>query len=103
VRTHDEVRHAVRETIVDNATGGADWVEIQVDPTSYAERLGGEAAVVETVLAAADGRVGVILETTPIQHRQPRTFNDDRAMATGPEDNGERLYNPSCRRSGAII
>jgi hypothetical protein len=59
----------VREPIVDKATDGADGVEIQVDPTSYAERLDGEAAVVETVLATADGRVGVILETTPGRQR----------------------------------
>jgi hypothetical protein len=45
----------VREPIVDNAADGADGVRIQMDPTSYAGRLDGEAAVVETVLATADG------------------------------------------------
>ncbi|NUT35300.1 MAG: adenosine deaminase [Hamadaea sp.] len=61
VRTAEDVARLVREAIEDDLADGAAWVEIQVDPTSYAERLGGEEAVVETVLAAAAGRAGVIL------------------------------------------
>lgn len=61
VRTAEDVTRVVREAIADDEADGAAWVEIQVDPTSYAQRLGGEEAVVETVLAAAAGRAGVIL------------------------------------------
>jgi len=61
VRTPEHVRRVVAEAIADDAADGGAWVEIQVDPTSYAQRLGGEAAVVEIVLAAAAGRAGVVL------------------------------------------
>lgn len=57
LRTAADVARVVVEAIEDDA----DWVEIQVDPTSYADRLGGLEAVVETVLAAAAGRAGIIL------------------------------------------
>jgi adenosine deaminase len=64
VRTSEDVERVVREAIMDNAADGADWIEIQVDPTSYAERLGSEAAVVETILSAANGRAAVILASS---------------------------------------
>ncbi|NUP82362.1 MAG: adenosine deaminase [Nonomuraea sp.] len=64
VRTSDDVMRVIRETIADSAADGAAWVEIQIDPTSYASRLGGEAAVVETALAAADGRAGIVLASS---------------------------------------
>jgi adenosine deaminase len=61
LRTPADVARVVVEAIEDDVADGAGWVEIQVDPTSYAERLGGLEAVVETVLAAAGDRAGVVL------------------------------------------
>jgi adenosine deaminase len=61
VRTHEDVGRVVAEAIADDEADGGAWVEIQTDPTSYAHRLGGEEAVVETVLAAAAGRAGIVL------------------------------------------
>ncbi|MFL6077893.1 MAG: adenosine deaminase [Mycobacteriales bacterium] len=61
LRTAEDVARVVGEAIEDDVADGAGWVEIQVDPTSYAERLGGLEPVVETVLAAAGDRAGVVL------------------------------------------
>lgn len=59
-----DIARVVVEAASDDAADGCGWLEIQVDPTSYAHRLGGPAAVVETVLAGADRApipVGVIV------------------------------------------
>jgi adenosine deaminase len=54
IRDAADVARVVGEAAQDNAADGCGWLEIQVDPTSYAERLGGLAATVEAVLAAAE-------------------------------------------------
>jgi adenosine deaminase len=62
LRTADDLRRVVAEAAEDTAADGGTWLEIQVDPTTYAARLGGLEPVVEAVLAgAAGGRTGVIL------------------------------------------
>ncbi|GIG92844.1 adenosine deaminase [Plantactinospora endophytica] len=62
LRTGEDLGRVVAEATADNLADGAGWVEIQVDPTTYAERLGGLEPVVEAVLAgAAGGRTGVVL------------------------------------------
>jgi adenosine deaminase len=62
LRTADDIARVVAEAAADNAAEGAGWLELQVDPTSYEERLGGLEPVVEAVLAGARGYpVGVIL------------------------------------------
>jgi len=58
----DEVRRLIREIAEDERAAGSGWVELQVDPSSYAARLGGLAATVEVVLdalAAAETETGV--------------------------------------------
>ena len=47
-----EVRRLVREIAEDERAAGSRWVEVQVDPSSYAARLGGLQATVELVLDA---------------------------------------------------
>ncbi|MEV6965757.1 adenosine deaminase [Hamadaea sp. NPDC051192] len=64
VRTAEDVSRVIHETITDSERDGAGWVEIQIDPSSYARRLGGEAVVVETALAAAAGRAGIVLASS---------------------------------------
>jgi len=54
VRGPDQVRRLVHEIAEDEAAAGSHWVEVQVDPSSYAARLGGLPAAVETVLAAME-------------------------------------------------
>ena len=48
----EQVRRLVREIAEDERAAGSGWVEVQVDPSSYAARLGGLQATVELVLDA---------------------------------------------------
>jgi adenosine deaminase len=54
-----EVRRVVREIVEDQAAAGVGWLELQVDPSSYALRLGGLHATVEIVLDALRNDLGV--------------------------------------------
>ena len=47
-----EVRRVVAEIVEDEAAAGSGWMELQVDPTTYAPRLGGLQAAVELLLDA---------------------------------------------------
>lgn len=53
VRDEDDVRRLVLEAAQDDAREGSRWLEIQVDPTSYAVHLGGLTPTLELVLDAA--------------------------------------------------
>ncbi|MEV4756582.1 adenosine deaminase [Micromonospora sp. NPDC049559] len=65
LRTPADLTRAVAEAAEDSAADGGGWLELQVDPTSYAERLGGLEPVVEAVLAGAAGRAaGIVLATS---------------------------------------
>ena len=52
LRGPDEVRRVVAEIVEDQARDGVGWLELQVDPSTYAPRLGGLQAAVEVVLDA---------------------------------------------------
>ncbi|MFF7246696.1 adenosine deaminase [Embleya sp. NPDC008237] len=54
VRTPDDMHRLVREAAEDDRAEGSGWLEIQVDPTSYAPRLGGLTPAVEVVLDAVE-------------------------------------------------
>jgi adenosine deaminase len=65
LRSAADIRRVVTEAIEDNLADGCGWLEIQVDPTSYASALGGLEAVVETVLDAVSGApAGVIVSSS---------------------------------------
>jgi adenosine deaminase len=65
LRTAADIQRVVTEALEDNLADGCAWVELQVDPTSYAPALGSFEAVVETVLAAVDGApAGVIVSSS---------------------------------------
>jgi adenosine deaminase len=53
IRTAADVERVVREAAEDDAADGSGWLELQVDPTSYAPLLGGLEATVEVMLDAA--------------------------------------------------
>jgi adenosine deaminase len=62
VRDADDMRRLVLEAAEDDAADGSRWLEIQVDPTSYAVHLGGLTRTLEIVLDAvrdASDRTGV--------------------------------------------
>jgi adenosine deaminase len=53
LRTEADVRRLLLEAAQDERAEGSGWLEIQVDPSGYAQRFGGITAVVELALAAA--------------------------------------------------
>lgn len=62
LRGPEDVRRVLHEIALDNAAAGAGWVEVQVDPSSYAAKLGGLVGAVEVVLdgmRTASERTGV--------------------------------------------
>ncbi|MBO1756436.1 adenosine deaminase [Allobranchiibius sp. CTAmp26] len=75
VQDESDLRRLVREAVQDDAAEGSRWLEIQVDPTSYAGRLGGITPTLEIVLdeARAAGAevgvgVGVIVAASRMRH-----------------------------------
>jgi len=76
VRDEADMRRIVREASADDAAEGSRWLEIQVDPTSYAPFVGGITPALEIVLdeAAAAGRdhgttpVAVVVAASRIRH-----------------------------------
>ena len=76
VRGEAEVRRLVTEIAEDERAAGSGWCELQVDPSSYAARLGGLAACVELVLDAMAGAeratgVGMALVVAGNRTRHP--------------------------------
>jgi adenosine deaminase len=53
VRDEDDMRRLVIEAAQDDAAEGSRWLEMQVDPTSYAPHVGGLTPALEIVLDAA--------------------------------------------------
>jgi len=79
VRGEEDMRRIVREAAIDDGAEGSRWLEIQIDPTSYAPFVGGITPAMEIVLdeadrvnAAADetgsARVGVLMAASRTRH-----------------------------------
>ncbi len=71
-----EVRRVVGEIVEDERAAGSGWLELQVDPSSYAGRLGGLPATVELLLdalaqASAATGVGTALVLAANRTRHP--------------------------------
>ena len=76
VRDEADVRRLVLEAAQDDAREGSRWLEIQVDPTSYAVHLGGLTPTLELVLdaareASASTGVGVAVVVAASRIRHP--------------------------------
>ncbi|WP_330344707.1 adenosine deaminase [Streptomyces longwoodensis] len=54
IRGPEDIQRLVREAAEEDIRDGSGWLEIQVDPTSYAPRLGGLIAAMEVILDAVD-------------------------------------------------
>ncbi|SEO13303.1 adenosine deaminase [Actinacidiphila rubida] len=52
LRTPEDIQRLVREAAEEDVADGSGWLEIQVDPTSYAPRLGGLIPTIEIILDA---------------------------------------------------
>jgi adenosine deaminase len=66
IRSAEDVRRIIQEAAEDDAAEGSRWLELQVDPTSYARHLGGVEPAVEVMLAACQeaaqlSGIGVVL------------------------------------------
>jgi adenosine deaminase len=67
LRTPADIARVIAEAAADDAADGCGWLEIQVDPTSYATVLGGLEPALEAVLAgaaAASIPVGVLVASS---------------------------------------
>jgi adenosine deaminase len=65
IRTVADLQRVIREAVADNVADGCTWLEIQLDPTSYAPLLGGFEAVVEAALDATAGApAGLIIASS---------------------------------------
>ncbi|GAA3755470.1 adenosine deaminase [Streptomyces tremellae] len=54
LREPDDIRRLVREAAEEDVRDGSRWLEIQVDPTSYAPHLGGLIPAMEIILDAVE-------------------------------------------------
>ncbi|GLF97527.1 adenosine deaminase [Streptomyces yaizuensis] len=54
LRSPDDIRRLVREAAEEDLKDGSGWLEIQVDPTSYAPLLGGLIPALEIILDAVE-------------------------------------------------
>ncbi|MCT9107908.1 adenosine deaminase [Streptomyces mirabilis] len=54
LREPEDIQRLVREAAEEDLKDGSGWLEIQVDPTSYAPRLGGLIPALEIILDAVD-------------------------------------------------
>ncbi|PWI43652.1 adenosine deaminase [Streptomyces sp. ICBB 8177] len=54
LRSPEDIRRLVRESAEEDVRAGSGWLEIQVDPTSYAPRLGGLIPALEIILDAVE-------------------------------------------------
>jgi adenosine deaminase len=54
LRRPEDIQRLVREAAEEDIKDGSGWLEIQVDPTSYAPRLGGLIPALEIILDAVD-------------------------------------------------
>jgi adenosine deaminase len=75
VRTEADVRRLLHEAAQDERADGSGWLEIQVDPSGYAGRLGGLTPTLELVLdaaarasAATGVGIGVIVAANRTKH-----------------------------------
>lgn len=57
LREPEDIQRLVREAAEEDLKDGSGWLEIQVDPTSYAPRLGGLIPALEIILDAVDSAV----------------------------------------------
>ena len=56
LRSPEDIQRLVREAAEEDVRDGSGWLEIQVDPTSYAPMLGGLIPALEIILDAVEQR-----------------------------------------------
>ncbi|POX41796.1 adenosine deaminase [Streptomyces sp. Ru73] len=83
LRSPEDIQRLVRETAEEDVRDGSRWLEIQVDPTSYAPRLGGLIPALEIILdavAAASRETGLGMRVLVAANRMKHPL-DARTLA----------------------
>ncbi|KRV50800.1 adenosine deaminase [Wenjunlia vitaminophila] len=93
LRTPDDIRRLVSEAAQEEAADGSGWLEIQVDPTSYAPRLGGLIPALEVILdavrsASRDTGVGMAVVVAANRTRHPLDARTLARLAVRYRDQG---------------
>ncbi|RCG31849.1 adenosine deaminase [Sphaerisporangium album] len=93
LRRESDVYRLLREAAQDEAAEGSRWLEIQVDPSGYAQRFGGLTATLELVLDAAGQaaratNVGVGVVVAANRTRHPLDAKTLARLATQYADKG---------------
>ncbi|MBE1589903.1 adenosine deaminase [Nonomuraea angiospora] len=83
----EHVYRLLRETAEDEAAAGSRWLEIQVDPSGYAQRFGGLTATLELTLdaarlAAEHAGIGIAVVVAANRTRHPLDANTLARLAT---------------------
>jgi adenosine deaminase len=89
----EHVYRLLRETARDEAAAGSRWLEIQVDPSGYAQRFGGLTATLELVLDAArraadEAGIGIAVVVAANRTRHPLDANTLARLASQYTDQG---------------
>ncbi|OII67787.1 adenosine deaminase [Streptomyces sp. CC77] len=83
LREPEDIRRLVREAAEEDVRDGSGWLEIQVDPTSYAPRLGGLIPALEVILdavRAAERETGLAIRVLVAANRMKHPL-DARTLA----------------------
>lgn len=108
IRSAEDVGRIIREAAEDDVAEGSRWLELQVDPTSYARHLDGVESAVEVMLAACQDAarltgLGIALVIAVSWGASPQWAEDiarvaaryaPRGVAGFGISNDERLGNP---------
>ncbi|MBM9504803.1 adenosine deaminase [Actinacidiphila acididurans] len=93
LRTPEDIQRLVREAAEEDAQDGSGWLEIQVDPTSYAPRLGGLIPTMEIILdavrtASRDTGVGMAVIVAANRMKHPLDARTLARLAVRYQDQG---------------
>ena len=107
VRTEADLRRLLLEAAEDDRAEGSGWLEIQVDPTTYATRLGGLTPTIELILdaareAEAATRVGIGVVIAANRTRHPLDARTLARLAARYAGDGRRRVRPVQRRAARV-
>jgi adenosine deaminase len=93
LRSAEDIQRLVREAAEEEVNDGSGWLEIQVDPTSYAPRLGGLISALEIILdavarASRDTGVGIAVLVAANRTKHPLDARTLARLAVRYKDRG---------------
>jgi adenosine deaminase len=93
LRSAEDIQRLVREAAEEEVNDGSGWLEIQVDPTSYAPRLGGLIPALEIILdavarASRDTGVGIAVLIAANRTKHPLEARTLARLAVRYQDRG---------------